>query len=171
MADVLVVDDDPLSLEFVRQALNASKHSLFTATDWASMNQQLTSRRFPVILLDLNLPGLRGDQLADIVMRRLVPPPVIILWSAQPAAELRDAAKRISVQHTLTKGTSREHLAKMIDNAVREFELKQKEKPLPASTPGSLRPKPDATQPGRATKGSVAPVPGPGAGPAKPKAP
>lgn len=62
--EVLVVEDDPLSLELTRDLLENAGHRVRTAPDGASCRRQLESGARPaLILLDILLPDVDGTEL------------------------------------------------------------------------------------------------------------
>jgi CheY-like chemotaxis protein len=62
--DVLVVEDTPDSLEFVRTLLVTAGHRVATASTGAEAVRLGKSRRFDLVLLDLVLPDFDGFQVA-----------------------------------------------------------------------------------------------------------
>ena len=47
-----------------------------------------------VVLLDVRMPGLSGDKLAELISTRSRNAPLVVLHSASPKAELDELAKR-----------------------------------------------------------------------------
>ncbi len=64
MAKILVVDDDPKVRSFVVRALRGAGHEVTPAGDAESALVLLLGARPDLFLLDINLPGMHGLELA-----------------------------------------------------------------------------------------------------------
>ena len=60
MPDVLVVDDNPINRQLARTLLNRSGWTATEADCGEIALEMLDSRLYPVILLDISMPGLSG---------------------------------------------------------------------------------------------------------------
>jgi DNA-binding response OmpR family regulator len=68
MADsILVVDDDPDSLDIVRTFLESRGYDVSTATDGRSGLAMLDEVRPALVLLDVMMPGMDGWEVARII--------------------------------------------------------------------------------------------------------
>ena len=63
---VLLVDDDPDLVFRVRQILEDS-YTVFATADWAEVNKHVFRDNVDLILMDVNLPVLKGDQLVQVI--------------------------------------------------------------------------------------------------------
>ena len=66
-APILVVDDDPQTLRFVREALTKAGYSPIVTGDHRELSQIIRTERPHLILLDLILPGTDGLELLESV--------------------------------------------------------------------------------------------------------
>lgn len=57
---ILVVDDEPAILRFIRRALESEGYAVFTASDGAEGLRLVTEHRPALVILDLVMPGLSG---------------------------------------------------------------------------------------------------------------
>ena len=64
---ILVVDDDPLTLRFVREALAAAGYEVFATGDSREVSGLIHARKPHLVLLDLMLPGIDGIELMETV--------------------------------------------------------------------------------------------------------
>ena len=64
---ILVVDDDPNSLDIVRTYLEARGYSVTTATNGKDALSKLETVRPKLILLDVMMPGMDGWEVARVV--------------------------------------------------------------------------------------------------------
>ncbi|MFW6206944.1 MAG: response regulator [Gemmatimonadota bacterium] len=60
MARVLVVDDDPASLDTTRRMLEKGEHEVKTAPDGQAAIEVLKDEIFDVVLCDIRMPGVDG---------------------------------------------------------------------------------------------------------------
>lgn len=143
MSDILVVDDDPLASEYVRDTLSEDGHTVYTASDFSSMNARLFERQYALVVLDMNLPGLKGDALARLVSRSLDPKPRIVLFSGLDKDQLRRHARRVGATGYVTKGGPPEELQRAVAAALKAFhdELQSMPPAGPAAQPFSGDPK------------------------------
>jgi len=75
---ILVVDDDPQMLKYVRDALQAPGYSTVSTVDPQEVPQMLKTHRPQLVLLDLLMPGIDGIELMEQV-RDLGDLPVIFI--------------------------------------------------------------------------------------------
>src|SRR2546422_710055 len=65
---LLAIDDDPQSLEFVKDALAQENLEILTTTD-PELGLELVLRRHPqIVLLDLMMPKIRGMELLERIL-------------------------------------------------------------------------------------------------------
>jgi|SRR5947209_514693 len=78
MATILCIDDDPRILELQQAVLGNKGYTVLTAID-GETGIALT-RRYPInaVVLDFNMPGLDGSQVAEVLMKDYPKLPVVI---------------------------------------------------------------------------------------------
>ena len=84
---IMVVDDEESVRDTLRIALNNLGHSSETVSSAEDALSIFDAGRFDLVITDLYLPGMNGDQLARIVKREDGEKPVILL-TAYPPREL-----------------------------------------------------------------------------------
>jgi len=107
---VVVADDHPIWREAVaRDLTDAGFNVVATADDGHSAVNRTLATRPDVLVLDLNLPGLRGDQVCAAIVKAQVPTKVLILSAS---AEQRDVLEAVKVGATgyLLKSAGRQEL-------------------------------------------------------------
>jgi len=131
---VLVIDDDPATLQLVRSVLEANGHACLTA---ASAEEALAIvNATPGILVaisDINLPGMDGILFLERINshRTSQPAPRVIFLTAYPRLDFAVAALRLGAIDFLTKPVRPKELLQAVATAV---ERVQKERSaLPAS--------------------------------------
>jgi len=86
---VLVVDDDPIVLETTRLRLARAGWDVETRDQALGTAQWIVERRPDVVLLDVGMPGVSGDVIAEVLRRNgLVNNVAIILHSGLSLDEL-----------------------------------------------------------------------------------
>ncbi len=101
---VLIIDDDPTILETARRLLERDGLSVlvysqgFDATNFAVRHQP------DLVLIDVNMPFLPGDKLAEIFKRhedlRVIP---LVLFSSNEEGELRRIASEVGAIGYISK--------------------------------------------------------------------
>ncbi|GAA1234575.1 response regulator [Oryzihumus leptocrescens] len=113
---VVVADDHPMWRDAVaRDLADAGFTVVATADDGPSAVNRTLATRPDVLVLDLNLPGMRGDEVCAAIRRAGAPTRVLVLSAS---AEQRDVLEAVKVGATgyLLKSASREEFL----DAVRE---------------------------------------------------
>lgn len=109
---VLIVDDDPDWREFLRMALADLGYEAIEAADGEQALAALDRESVDVVLLDLNMPGMRGE---EVVAR--IPqdgPQVVFLTGA--GADVVGSALLSGPHYYLPKGASRGELSLLLDS-------------------------------------------------------
>jgi DNA-binding NarL/FixJ family response regulator len=105
---VVVADDHPMWRDAVaRDLVDAGFDVVATADDGHSAVSLTLATSPDVLVLDLNLPGLRGDQVCAAIVKAQIPTKVLILSAS---AEPRDVLEAVKVGATgyLLKSAGRE---------------------------------------------------------------
>jgi two-component system, OmpR family, response regulator ResD len=80
MATILCIDDDPRILEIQRVLLRDQGSTVLTAADGLTGIALASKHHIDVAVVDLNLPGMHGNQVAQLLMKGDPALPVV-LWS------------------------------------------------------------------------------------------
>ena len=67
---ILVVDDEPQITRVLRTTLSSQNYDIRVANDGETALERLDSFKPHVVLLDISLPGLKGDEVARIIRQR-----------------------------------------------------------------------------------------------------
>ena len=82
MTQILVVDDEPELVRFVRRALEAEGYQVLTATDGADGLRLALTRMPDLMVLDLRMPGVDGEAVLAGVLARSPSTRVLVLSAA-----------------------------------------------------------------------------------------
>jgi len=106
---ILIVDDSPLILAASKHALVEAGFAVETRTGVEDLGSK-GFEGFDLILMDVQMPELFGDDVASVLkLDRAVGTP-IYLFSTLPAEELKQRATEARVDGFITKGDGVEHL-------------------------------------------------------------
>jgi len=125
---ILVVDDDPAIRESIQWFLEDEGFSVETAADGQEAVNRALQSRPALIVLDLGLPLLNGEQVADAVRSAYKPSPPIVVVTAGGSIAAR--AARCGAVAYLAKPFD---LTKLADLVVRHMEHPQPQ-PHPLTT-------------------------------------
>ena len=105
---VVVADDHPMWRDAVaRDLTDAGFTVVATADDGPSAVNRTLATRPDVLVLDLNLPGLRGDQVCAAIVRAQIPTKVLILSASGEQRDVLEAVKAGATGYLL-KSSGRE---------------------------------------------------------------
>jgi len=107
---VMVADDHPIWREAVARDLSDAGFDVVgTAEDGISAVNRTLAVRPDVLVLDLNLPGMRGDQVCAAIVKAQIPTRVLILSASGELQDVLDAVK-VGATGYLLKSAGREEL-------------------------------------------------------------
>lgn len=114
-AKVLLVDDEPFMMLGVARTLGASGFEVAMCSEWTEIARVVRTEEPDLVLLDLNMPGLKGDSICAILKRNAGESEVrIALWSSEPASTLARIARECGADGSVTKNTSGESLVERV---------------------------------------------------------
>ena len=88
LKNILVVEDEPASLECISHFLRKEGYRVSEARDGAEAIKLLDNSRFDLVLTDIRMPRLDGVALAMHILSRLPTIPIITM-TAFPSQDLR----------------------------------------------------------------------------------
>jgi DNA-binding response OmpR family regulator len=93
MSRVLVIDDSPMLLELTVRALTAAGYQASGAMDLASLEQKLTEGPIELILMDVNMPEMFGDDVVEYLRSQKKVTSKLVLYSDIAEQELASKAR------------------------------------------------------------------------------
>ncbi len=116
---VLVLDDNPLVLKLARALLEREGSTVLTASSWIEFNHVLAANTPDIILLDVNLPSIKGNRLSEVLKsqsnKKEIP---IVLISDLPEKSLEEMFPGSGADAWLRKPLTREKLIDVIGRLV-----------------------------------------------------
>lgn len=94
---VLVVEDDPPVREFLDEVLDEEGYEVIVAHDGTMALRIIESLKVDLITLDLDLPGLTGSELLQVLRKRkaAIPPVVVITGQIPVRKQTRQMAQAV----------------------------------------------------------------------------
>ncbi|HZA51445.1 MAG TPA: response regulator, partial [Myxococcaceae bacterium] len=92
-ARVLVIDDSPMLLDLTVTALRTAGFDASSAVDLASLDQALAAGPVDLILVDVNMPEMFGDDVVEFLRSQRKVNAKLLLYSDIPEKELAHRAK------------------------------------------------------------------------------
>ena len=69
-ARVLVIDDSPMTVQLLTEALSAAGLDVDAASDLASLDARLAGASYGLVLVDVNVPEMFGDDVVEFLRRQ-----------------------------------------------------------------------------------------------------
>jgi CheY-like chemotaxis protein len=111
---VLVVDDEPATLDVVSQYLRSDGHRAKTASGAPEAMKMAVAEQFDVVITDHGMPGMNGVQLATALHRLDASRPIIILTGFAFAAEQQPSFVKCVLKKPLVPAALRSTLQEML---------------------------------------------------------
>ncbi|HXI12432.1 MAG TPA: response regulator [Thermoanaerobaculia bacterium] len=112
---VLLVDDNPLVLKLGRAIVEREGLSAFTASTWIDLNRELASQRPDLILMDINMPVMKGNRLSELLKSKPslsgVP---IVLMSDLPEDSLQQMFASSGADAWIRKPLTRDKIVSLV---------------------------------------------------------
>ncbi|MDF1666961.1 MAG: response regulator [Planctomycetota bacterium] len=108
MSTILLIDDSEDSRDLVSRVLG-EEHTVHTAESWSKAFATLTNGDVDLVLLDVQLPGFTGDQIAEMIVPKESEReadkkyPKIVFFSALDRATLSQKAKSVGIAGFIQK--------------------------------------------------------------------
>ena len=104
---ILLIDDDIAHLVSTRGLLEAEGYVVFTHTQGFGTTNLVKQIRPDLVLLDVNMPGLSGENLAGVLKANSATrDTAIFFYSSNDEDALRAAVKRFGVDGYVSKGNT-----------------------------------------------------------------
>lgn len=113
---ILVLDDNPLVLKLARALLEKEGATVLTAASWIEFNHVLATHTPDLILIDVNLPSIKGNRLSEVLKsqasKKHIP---IVLISDLPEKALEEMFPASGADAWIKKPLTRDKLIDIAD--------------------------------------------------------
>ncbi len=116
---VLIVDDEPIVRESIRDWLKDAGYEVVTAASGEEALALIDTRDFGVVVIDVRLPGQTGIRVLR-ELKTLKPALKSIVITAYPTAELAEEAKKLGAVDYLIKPVAPDDLERLIRDALQD---------------------------------------------------
>ena len=119
MPTILVVDDEQMLCDLLKEELSNCGHEVFTATNGRDGIELFTQRRPDLTLLDLHMPEMSGI----VVLRRiraLDPQARVVILTGGATSVWKNQARELGVTEFLLKGVSLNILVRALGKAMQQ---------------------------------------------------
>ena len=124
---ILIVDDDPNTLEILRRWLAREGYTTISADNGPTRLETLGKSPVDVILLDVMMPGMDGlqvcEKLRDNALWRTIP---VVLLTAKDDIETRSRGMQLGVSEYLTKPVNKLELFARLEAQLHSRELERR---------------------------------------------
>ena len=91
---ILIVDDEPFILDVMSRLLGDAGYEIHTCYLWSGIANAVRVRQPNLVLLDYNMPGLRGDAICEILKRSAPASGMkIVLFSSEERTNSRTSSR------------------------------------------------------------------------------
>ncbi|MDO8963354.1 MAG: response regulator [Coriobacteriia bacterium] len=121
-AKILLVDDEPFILSAVGGVLRTSGFEVHTCEMWAGVANTVRQEEPDIVLLDYNMPMIKGDDICQILKRNITNSTMkIVLFSSEAEATLIRIVSECGADGYIRKNTPGPILVQMLDAMVAEL--------------------------------------------------
>jgi CheY-like chemotaxis protein len=116
---ILLVDDEPFVLSATAQLLRAAGHKVHTCEQWAGVATTVRNEEPDLILMDYNMPALKGDDLCQILKRNVMKEGMkIVIFSSEPEQDLIRIVASCGADGYIRKNAAGHLLLQQIETAL-----------------------------------------------------
>jgi CheY-like chemotaxis protein len=119
VARILVTDDERLARGMIVMLLKSQGHEVLEAMDWPSTLHAVVQHQPDLLILDVTLPGLQGDEIASRLQKAFTGNLPIVLCSGAASVELADLAKEVGTPSYFRKGSSATEVREVVERALK----------------------------------------------------
>jgi CheY-like chemotaxis protein len=113
---ILLVDDEPFVMTATAQLLRSAGHEVHTCDQWAGVAATVRIEEPDLVLLDYNMPIIKGDDLCQILKRNLPNENMkIVIFSSESESDLIDIVKRAGADGYIQKNVAGHLLLQQIE--------------------------------------------------------
>ncbi|HBE88548.1 MAG TPA: hypothetical protein DDW67_05335, partial [Elusimicrobia bacterium] len=134
--EILATDDDANIRALLWSMLADAGHNVDFARDGEEVFKRMVSKRYDLLILDVNMPAMNGYKVSELIHERLPNPPKVVIFTGRAIEQEKAQFMCSGADAILNKGTGNEKLLETIEA------LFEKEGRAPAATVPAASPQP-----------------------------
>lgn len=116
---ILMVDDESFILSATAQFLRSSGYEVHTCDQWMGVATVIRSACPDLILMDYNMPGIKGDEMCRILKRNASDAGLrIVIFSSEPETDLVEIVQQSGADGFIRKNTPGHVLLETLDEHI-----------------------------------------------------
>ncbi|MCW9014554.1 MAG: EAL domain-containing protein [Gammaproteobacteria bacterium] len=119
---ILIVDDEQLHLHSLRELMNQNGHEVETTNSGSQAIEKLKTNKFGLLLLDLNMNEISGDEVMDFISENNINTTIIVV-SGESSFEAAENALRHGAYDFIRKPYAIDNLLNSVNNAIKKRHL------------------------------------------------
>ena len=119
---ILIVDDEKLHLHSLGELLTQNGHNIEAVNNGDDAIEKLSTNTFGILLLDLNMEGISGDDVMDYIRDNNINTTIIVV-SGESSFEAAENALRHGAYDYIRKPYCIDNLLNSVNNAIKKREL------------------------------------------------
>ena len=119
---ILIVDDEKLHLHSLGELLTQNGHNIEAVNSGYMAIEKLRSNTFGILLLDLNMDGVSGDEVMDFISQNNINTSIIVV-SGESSFEAAENALRHGACDYIRKPYCIDNLLNSVNNAIKRRQL------------------------------------------------
>ncbi|HEX2677264.1 MAG TPA: response regulator [Polyangiales bacterium] len=129
---VLVIDDDPIVLEVIRERLEGAGYDVMVREHALGTVQVVREEQPDIVLLDVMMPALNGERIATLLKGSVRTKDVgIVLYSSKSEAELAPMINETGALGAISKSERADSFLERFDALVKRHVKPDRLSPLP----------------------------------------
>lgn len=113
---ILLVDDEPFILNCTAQLLRGAGYEVHTCEQWAGVAGVVRREEPDLVLMDYNMPSIKGDDLCMILKRNVIKQDTrIVIFSSEPDDELAQIVPRCGADGYIKKNLPGHMLLRQVE--------------------------------------------------------
>jgi len=120
--NILLVDDEELHLHSLSVLMTQNGYNVDTANSGKEALNKLKSSKYGVLLLDLNMGEISGDEIMDFIRKNKINTTIIVV-SGENSFEAAKNALKLGAYDFIRKPYAIENLINSVDNAIKKRQL------------------------------------------------
>lgn len=118
-SSIVIVDDEPFILSAMSSLLRSAGYAVRTCNEWAGVATAVREAEPSLVLLDYNMPALKGDKLCEILKRNMAGDGMrVYIFSSEPEHDLVRIVAQSGADGYLKKNLPADELLRQVGEII-----------------------------------------------------